>query len=289
MGKGGGSPPPAPDYVGAAQAQAASSRVNQNTPFGSVNWTPPTSSTAGGSLGSAVAPTTSSGSGAGAGLQSMFDAINAQAGNPTTTPSPLTASTSGSSFGGLNNDPWTQTTTLSPQLQNAATGISSQVGNTYSKPFDMSSVQDIYNKAYGAQTARLDPYWAQQGEQNQTNLANQGLTPGGEAYDNAMRTFNQGRNDAYQQAQTAAINTMPQTYQLGESAYTLPLNLLNAFRTGSQFGGSPTGPATNYTGAAQAAGNYAGDIFNYGQQQQASNTQAETSLASAAMLAYMLA
>lgn len=109
-----------------------------------------------------------------------------------------------------------------------------QAQQTLSKPFDMSSVNDIYNQAYAAQTARLDPQWQQNTEQEQAQLANQGLVPGDAAYDNAMRDFNQGKNDAYQQATTAAIGAMPQTYQLASAAYNQPLNEVNALRTGDQ-------------------------------------------------------
>jgi hypothetical protein len=65
-------------------------------------------------------------------------------------------------------------------------------------------------------------------------LANQGIARGSEAYTNAMRDFNSGRNDAYSQAQVSAINTMPQTMQLASALRNQPLNELNALRTGSQ-------------------------------------------------------
>jgi hypothetical protein len=91
------------------------------------------------------------------------------------------------------------------------------------------------------------------------------LSPGGEAYGNAMREFGQQRNDAYQQANLAAIQTMPQTYQLASSAYNQPLNTLNALRTGAQVqnpqfgqGGTPT----NYGQAAQQQGQWQQGLFN---------------------------
>jgi len=287
MGKGGGAPA-APDYKGAAEAQAMSQRVNQVTPFGSLTWSQGTptvpgapSTTPQGLPATPAAPVPQQPS-------SPFDWMAGAAGGngapvqyagfPTAPAAPAAP--------GPNDAPWTTTMTLSPELQQAATGMQQQVANTYSQPFDMGGVEDIYNKAYGAQTARLDPYWEQQQESQRQTLANQGIGLGSEAYTNAMRDFNQGRNDAYQQAQLAAIQTMPQTYQLGESAYTLPLNLLNSFRTGAQVGGSPTGPATNYTGAADAAGNYASDVFNFNQQKQNANTQAAVGIASAIAMAY---
>jgi hypothetical protein len=139
------------------------------------------------------------------------------------------------------------------------------VQQQYSQPMDLSSVPQIADQAYEAQTARLDPQWDQRAEQNRTMLANQGLSPGGEAYTNAMRDFESARTDAYGQARLGAIQTMPQTYQLASSAYNQPLNTLNALRTGAQVqnpqfgqGGIPT----NYGQAAQQQGMWNQDIFN---------------------------
>ena len=72
-----------------------------------------------------------------------------------------------------------------------------------------------------------------------------------------MQNFSQGKNDAYQQANLGAIQTMPQTYQLATSARNQPLNEFNAIRTGAQvqnpqFQGQ--GPGTNYLGAAGLQG-----------------------------------
>jgi hypothetical protein len=231
------SPPPAPDYTGAAQATAsgnleaaraatAANRVNQYTPYGSQTYTQ------------------------------------------------------------LGPDQWRSDIDLSPTGQqllgyanNAAVGLGQQTGqalgrvnNTLSQPFDQSSVGDVADQSYAAQTARLDPQWAQNTESQQAQLANQGLVPGGEAYDNAMRVFNQGKNDAYSQARQAAIGTMPQTFQLAQALRSQPLNELNALRTGSQvtnptFTPVPqqqTTPGANYLGAAQAQGGYDQGVYNQG-------------------------
>jgi hypothetical protein len=171
------------------------------------------------------------------------------------------------------------TTTLDPKAQQALDtqmGLSAGVGDIaqqqlpqveqqYSKPMDLSSVPQISDQAYEAQTARLDPQWDQRAEQNRTMLANQGLSPGGEAYTNAMRDFEAARTDAYGQARLGAIQTMPQTYQLASSAYNQPLNTLNALRPGAQVqnpqfgqGGVPT----NYGQAAQQQGQWQQGLFN---------------------------
>jgi hypothetical protein len=134
----------------------------------------------------------------------------------------------------------------------------------YSQPMDLSSVQQIADQAYQAQTSRLDPQWQALRSQEETKLINQGLRPGGEAYDNSMRSFNQGQNDAYQQARLASIQTMPQTYQLASAAYNQPLNTFNALRTGAQVQNPTFGatPGTNYGQAAGQQGLFDQGLYN---------------------------
>ncbi|WP_151448126.1 hypothetical protein [Lacisediminimonas profundi] len=145
-------------------------------------------------------------------------------------------------------------------LQDQAVG---RVADAQSNPFDFGSVQDVQDKAYQSYTSRLDPQWQQREGQMQAQLANQGIAPGTEAYANASRDFNNGRNDAYQQANVAAINTAPQTMQIASSIRNQPLNELNALRTGSQvtnptFSSVPQQATTagpDMLGAAQAGYN----------------------------------
>lgn len=153
---------------------------------------------------------------------------------------------------------------LSNDLGQAARDYMPNVQNTFSKPMDLQSVDDVSNKAYGAMTSRLDPQWQQAQTSEETKLANQGLRPGMEAYDNDMRVFNQGKNDAYQQANLGAIQTMPQTYQLATSEYQQPLNILNALRTGAQVQNPQFSaqPGANLGGAAQSQGQYDSSLYN---------------------------
>jgi hypothetical protein len=55
-----------------------------------------------------------------------------------------------------------------------------------SGPMDQQSVTDTYNKAYGLNTARLDPQWKQNESMNATALQNQGIMQGSEAWKNAQ-------------------------------------------------------------------------------------------------------
>lgn len=116
-------------------------------------------------------------------------------------------------------------------LQDAATA---RVADTQSKPFDYGNVQDVSNDTYRIQTERMNPEWDQRQASLETKLANQGITQGSEAYNNAMKQFDQGRNDAYSQARLNAYNMAPTQYQLASALRNQNLNELNALRTGSQ-------------------------------------------------------
>lgn len=217
------SAPPAPNYQGAAEAQAASQRTSQYTPYGSQVYTP-------------------------------------------------------TGYDPQGNLTWRSDINLTPQSQHAldsqmavSQGMGDlaqqqlpQVQQQYSHPMDLQSVQDVNNQAYAAQTARLDPQWNARQQQFDAQMANQGIPVGSEAYNNANREFQQSRNDAYQQANLAAIQTMPQTYQLASAEYNQPLNTLNAIRSGVQIQNPTFGstPSTNYLNAAQAQGQYDVNAFN---------------------------
>jgi hypothetical protein len=237
------SPPAAPDYSGAAQATAQgnlaaakqaqqANLVNQYTPYGS--------------------------------LEYSQDATSRFGENPSYSAN-VNLSPVGQQLLNANNQ-------SAVGLANLQSGAEQRVADTYSKPMDLQSVHDIADKAYGNYTSRLDPQWAQQQQLQETKLRNQGLVPGGEGWDNAMREFNNAKNDAYTQANTAAIGTMPQTYQLATSTYNQPLNTLNAIRTGSQvqnptFQNTPqqqTTTGANMLGAAQQTGQYNQGLYNAG-------------------------
>lgn len=169
-------------------------------------------------------------------------------------------------------------------------GLMQQFGQNASQDFP-NSAQDVADKAYGAMTSRLDPQWAQREEQQRSTLANQGLVAGGEAYDNAMREFHNARNDAYQQANLGAIQTMPQTYQIEQGLRDLPLNEMIALRNGSavnmpQFAqgqpGTAQGPNTLQAMGQQGAWQQA--MYNAGIQQQNAQTQGLMGLGSAALM-----
>lgn len=210
-GKGGGAPPP-PDYAGAARATAqgnleaaraniAANRVNQYTPYGSLEYT-----------------------------MSGEDKY----GNPM----------------------WTATQKFAPEqqklfdIQNALSIGTGQLGqqglkyveNMISQPFDTSQLPSLginpsesYTDAY---IRRLAPVMQQSREALEQNLANQGIGIGSEAYDRAMRNFEQKQNDLLLGAATQGfgVGQAARQQRFGELAYQRnePLNTLNAVRSGAQ-------------------------------------------------------
>jgi hypothetical protein len=150
-----------------------------------------------------------------------------------------------------------------------------RVNQGLAQPFDYSSVGQVQDDAYKAYTGRLDDRFGREQESMETKLVNQGLRPGSEAWANAQKDFSYGKNDAYNQAQISAINTMPQTFQLAQALRNQPLNELNALRTGSQVTNpqfqqvpmqqTTTGP--NFLGATQAQGQYDQGLYNAQQAQ----------------------
>jgi len=129
--------------------------------------------------------------------------------------------------------------------------------------------QSINNPMYGinpgqtysdAIMQRLAPQMAQSKEMQDAQLANQGIVPGTQAYDNAMRTFNQGQNDLLTSAQIQGMNTGLQAQQLQGTqagqikALTTP-NLINAPNQAAVAGPDYMGAVGSQTAAEIAANN----------------------------------
>jgi hypothetical protein len=237
MGIGKASAPPAPDYAGAAQQTAAGN------------------------------------------LQAARSATQANRANQYTPYGSLTWAHDAN-----NPDSWTQSINLNDTGQKlldasnrSSLGLAGlqdnatqRVADMQGTPFDYGSVKDTQDAAYKGYTSRLDPMWNQASQSNDAKLANQGIVQGSEAYNNAMRTFNQGKNDAYQQAMTGAINTAPQTLQMAQALRSQPLNELNALRSGSQvqnpqfsnYSNQGQTAGADYMGAANAGYGAANDAVN---------------------------
>lgn len=153
----------------------------------------------------------------------------------------------------------------------ALSGIQN-VKNTYANNFNPgdygASVQQAQDAAYKAQTQYLDPQFAQGQQSLNAQLANQGLSTGSTAYDNAQTNFGNQKQQAYQSAQNAAVSAGNQEQQVlfgqGLTQYNQPLNTYNALMTGAQVQ-NPT--FSSVPGVSQANTDVAG-ITNSGYQNQ---------------------
>ncbi len=208
MGK--SSAPAAPDYASAANATAAgnleaakyttqANRADQYTPYGSLTWA------------------------------------------------------QGKNADGTDNNKWTQSVNLNSQgqelldqqnktsagLSNLQDAATDRVGATMG-----SAIPDSYDPTKATNNAsqlineRLAPQQARDKAALENQLANQGITQGSEAYTQAMESQGRTQNDAKQQAELSGINLgqsqQAQQYAQALSNRNLPMNELNAIRTGSQ-------------------------------------------------------
>ena len=160
--------------------------------------------------------------------------------------------------------------------------------------------------------ARLEPQLAKQRVSTETNLINQGLRPGTEAYNNAAQILGQQENDARTQAVLQGLNLdiganaqgFNQALQGGQFGNTaqqqalaeaiqqrqMPLNEINALMSSSQiqnpqfgaYSGANVQPAPIANATAQQ-GAYAQNAYNQQVAQQNANTSGLFSLGGAAL------
>ena len=141
-----------------------------------------------------------------------------------------------------------------PAFSNLLKGMESSSG------FDPAKAgQQAQDKMYAALQSRLDPAWQNRQQAFDAQLANQGLTPGSEAYTNASRNFGQQRNDAYSQAAGQAIGLGQQEQSQARANSMLPFGEAGAMmgmlgQQGNNLG-SGLQAANMQAGANQASSN----------------------------------
>ncbi|UIY60079.1 tail fiber domain-containing protein [Burkholderia cepacia] len=89
-------------------------------------------------------------------------------------------------------------------------GLNSKIaalGSTIDPQAAQKAGQAGQQAAYAAQTQYLDPRFSQGQTSLESQLANQGLTPGSQAYDNAVKNFNLSKNQAYSDAANQSVLT----------------------------------------------------------------------------------
>jgi len=171
-------------------------------------------------------------------------------------------------YGGLNyqqstdangNPTWTANQTGTDQTQGLVNSSLAGLQASINNPAYGINPGQTYSDAI---MQRLQPQMAQSAESNKAALANQGIVPGTQAYDNAMRTFQQGQNDLLTSAQINGMNTGLQAQalqgtQAGQiKALTTP-NLINAPQQAAVAGPDYTGALATQTNANIAAQNAA--------------------------------
>lgn len=235
------SAPPAPDYVGAAQAQGA---ANKEAAIATAKLSNPWFSNA---LGS---------------RQVLY-------GDAAGTGDPLVPRVV-DQLTPLGEARQAQENRIIGELGNVAEAGLYRVGDAFRAPMEFNDINRLQDAAFNAQMARLNPVWNERQAQLEAQLSNQGIKDrSSEAYVNALRNFQMGRNDAESQAILNAINLQPQLMQQSLAIRNQPLNELNALRSGSQvtlpqfqaFQGAPVQAAPLFA-ANQAAGQWQGDLFN---------------------------
>lgn len=205
------SQPAAPDYRGAAQetaqgnleaarAAAAANRVNQVTPYGNLTYT-----------------------------QSGTDPY----GNPM-----WTATTSLSDVGQkLLNNQNEAALGLGGTINSALGRVQNTMGQEFNPNLPSYGINPGETMTESVMR-RLQPQMAQQQKSFDATMANQGIPVGSEAYMNAKRAFDQQQNDLMTSAVIQGTNTglsaNQQAYNQAMTNYNLPLNTLNALRTGAQ-------------------------------------------------------
>jgi hypothetical protein len=265
------SAPAAPNYqaaaqttaegnLAAAQAATAANRVNQVTPYGNLNYAETGTDSQGNPTWTATTSLSDVGQqllnnqnnaslGLGSAISSQLGQVQnvmGQGFNPNTTP--ITTNVGNANLQQLTGNANLQNLTGNANLQNQT---------------DYAGGMQGWDRANQILQARLQPQMAQDRESQNALLANQGIVQGTKAYENAMRTFNQGQNDLLTNSQLAGQG-------IGQ-------NLFNQRLQGAQFGNTANQQMfTNSQQQQQANNSLAQQAFSNQQaQQQANNAIAQ--------------
>ena len=141
------------------------------------------------------------------------------------------------------NPIWSANQSLAGPLAGAQSSLAQGVANQAAQGFNPNTPSvginpgQLYSDAI---MQRLQPQQAHAQEQQAASLANQGIAPGTDAYNNAMRTFQQGQNDQLTSAQVGGIGVGLQANQQAFNQQlqqaNLPYQQLGAFQQATQPG-----------------------------------------------------
>lgn len=225
------SPPPPPDYTGAATAQGTANvqtavaqsvlgNQNQVTPYGTLSYD---------QTGTYTIPA--------AGDMPSYE---------------IPIFTSSVNFSPEGQQRFDQEQRIIAGLGDIAEDGLTRVGDTMGTPFDMSSVpaapdpqnEETRQAVAASLMERQQPYFDQRREASEADLLARGFDPGGEAWNAGQNDLSRAENDYRLAADISAGQEQSRIYGLqsdarqqaiAEQAYlrSLPLNELNALRTGS--------------------------------------------------------
>lgn len=120
-------------------------------------------------------------------------------------------------------------TTIAGQLGDFGISQGNKVAGILSNPLDLNTATE--NNIVALQQKRLDPQWAQQEESLRTQLTNQGIRPGTDAYDREMQKFSDRRSNAYD---SMYLNARAQGANEALAQRSVPLNELMTVMGGNQ-------------------------------------------------------
>ena len=264
------SPPPAPDYAAQARTQGAANlqstiagsvlnRPDEITPYGTKRWTQAGTYTVPGAEGNAAVD--------------------------------IPRFNSNIEFSPLGQERFNQEERITQNLGNVAESGIGRVGQSFGTPFDMSQIPNLpvspdvagREAITAALLERQAPQFERARQTKENDLLIQGHNRGGEAWNASQDDMNRGENDARLAAIMAGGQEQSRLYGLGtvgreraiqeqSTLRNLPLNELNALRTGSQItnptfsGNVPVGSpvAGNFAQAGQLQAQDANNRYNSG-------------------------
>jgi hypothetical protein len=173
---------------------------------------------------------------------------------------------------------FTATTTLSPAQQalleqeqqfdsrfnDIALKQTNRIGSHLAEPFSLDN-NAIEGRIGELAKARLDPVWTAREAQFEQKMANQGVSPGSQAYMDARRSFDAGRNDAYNSMLLDARGQAMSELLTGRNQ---PINEITALMGGEQvqqpqFASTPQTGVAGVDVAGLTANNFANRTANY--------------------------
>jgi hypothetical protein len=137
------------------------------------------------------------------------------------------------------NPIWAANQSLNPAFQGSLNNLSQNVAQTTQNSFNPTNLPSMGidpGQTYSdAIMQRLQPQVAMQQKQFDAQMANQGIPPGTEAYNNAKRSFDQQQNDLLTSAQVQGIGVgqtaNQQAFNQQLATYNNPLQQLGAFQS----------------------------------------------------------